>query len=39
MRFGRDAVVVSESFSLKFDVSVGDVITLPTAGGDVAFSR
>ena len=34
---GKAAVVVSESFSLKFDVSVGDVITLPTGLGDRPF--
>ena len=34
---GKAAVVVSESFALKFDVSVGDVITLPTGLGDRPF--
>ena len=34
---GEAAVVVSESFALKFDVAVGDNITLPTGRGDVPF--
>lgn len=34
---GEAAVVVSESFSLKFGAGVGDVITLPTGRGDQPF--
>jgi putative ABC transport system permease protein len=34
---GADTVVVSESFSLKFDKNVGGVIDLPTPGGARAF--
>jgi putative ABC transport system permease protein len=34
---GRDAVVVSESFALKYDKDVGDAVTLPTPQGTRAF--
>lgn len=33
----RDGVFVSESFSLKFDKNVGDVVRLPIAGGTRDF--
>ncbi len=33
----KDAVVVSESFSLRFNKQPGDVITLPTKAGDREF--
>ena len=35
---GRDAVVVSESFSLRFHIDVGDTVTLPTAAGKSPFT-
>ena len=34
---GDDAVLVSESFSLRYDRDVGDVIALPTPNGDRDF--
>ena len=34
---GRPAVVVSESFALRFDAAAGDDITLQTARGEQAF--
>ena len=34
---GREAVVVSESFSLRYDTQVGDRIELPTPGGSQGF--
>jgi putative ABC transport system permease protein len=34
---GRDAVVVSESFAIKYDKGVGDSITLPTPQGPHSF--
>lgn len=34
---GQQSVVVSESFSLKFDRTAGDVVTLPTSRGDASF--
>jgi putative ABC transport system permease protein len=34
---GRDAVVVSESFALRFGKSAGDVVQLPTASGPRPF--
>src|SRR5262249_40050148 len=34
---GRDAVVVSESFALRFRTQPGDVIELPTPTGDLPF--
>jgi len=34
---GQQSVVVSESFSLKFNRTTGDVVTLPTAWGNVPF--
>jgi len=34
---GKDAVVVSESFALRFDKRPGDVIDLPTAAGAKPF--
>jgi putative ABC transport system permease protein len=34
---GRDAVLVSEAFALRFGVDVGDSITLPTPGGQRRF--
>ena len=34
---GDDAVLVSESFSLRYDRDVGDVIELPTPNGDRDF--
>ena len=33
----QNGVVVSESFSIRFDKQVGDTITLPVAGGTRAF--
>ena len=33
----RDGVLVSESFSTKFDKGVGDIVTLPTARGVARF--
>ena len=34
---GVDAVVISEAFSLKHDVAVGDIIALPTPQGETSF--
>ncbi len=34
---GRDRVVVSEAFSLRYDADVGDRIRLPTASGPTPF--
>jgi putative ABC transport system permease protein len=34
---GADRVLVNESFALRYDKHVGDVIELPTAGGPHAF--
>ncbi len=34
---GQDAVVVSESFTIKHNKQVGDTVTLPTPKGDVRF--
>ena len=34
---GRDDVVVSEAFSLKYHAGVGDTVRLPTPAGPVAF--
>tara|TARA_B100001123_G_scaffold382233_1_gene453241 strand:+ start:1786 stop:4362 length:2577 start_codon:yes stop_codon:yes gene_type:complete len=34
---GESAVVVSETFSLKFDIGTGDVISLPTNAGQTEF--
>lgn len=35
---GQDALIASESFSLKYGVSAGDIVLLPTPHGPVRFS-
>ena len=35
---GTDSVIASESFAIRFNKSIGEIITLPTPMGDRAFS-